>query len=97
MLNEVVKCPDCPATYIGEAGRRLEERAEDHGGRDKNSHVLKHALSRNHKKVTIGNFDIIGKNFKKEDHRKISEAFYIKKFKPTINIQKLSKPILLFN
>ena len=92
-----VKCPDCPATYIGEAGRRLAERVEDHGGRDKNSHVLKHALSRNHKKVDIDNFTIIGKKYKGEDHRKISEAFYIKTHKPTINVQKLSKPILLFN
>eukprot|EP00111_Clytia_hemisphaerica_P013816 TCONS_00040658-protein len=35
-----VTCPDCPATYIGEARRRLQERVDDYGGRDKNSHVL---------------------------------------------------------
>ena len=91
-----VKCPDCPATYIGEAGRRLQERVEDHGGRDKNSHVYKHSTHRNHKPVGIENFMVLGKNFKTEHQRKISEAFYIKKQKPTINIQRLSIPISLF-
>ena len=92
-----VTCPECPASYIGEAGRRLEERVEDHGGRDKHSHVLKHSINRGHQKVTINNFTIIGNNFRSEDHRKISEAFFIRKHKPTINIQRLSKPLLLFN
>ena len=58
---------------------------------------LKHSLERGHNKVNIEeNFSILGKNFKTEGQRKISEAFYIKRQKPTINIQRLSRPILLF-
>ena len=34
-----VNCPDCKSIYIGESGRRIEERALDHAGRDLNSHV----------------------------------------------------------
>eukprot|EP00111_Clytia_hemisphaerica_P021897 TCONS_00064380-protein len=48
-----VTCPDCPANYIGEAGRRLQERVNDHGGGDKNSHVLRHSLERGHSKVKL--------------------------------------------
>ena len=51
-----VTCADCPATYIGEAGRRLQERVDDHGGRDKNSHVLKHSLERGHSTVKFREF-----------------------------------------
>ena len=91
-----VTCPDCPATYIGEAGRRLQERVDDHGGRDKNSHVLKHSLERGHNTVKIENFSILGNNFYTETQRKVSEAFFIKSQMPTINIQRLSRPILLF-
>jgi len=91
-----VKCPDCPATYIGEAGRRLQERVNDHGGRDKYSHVLKHSIERGHNKVNIENFSLLGKNFKTEGQRKTSEAFYIKRQKPTINVQRLSRPTPLF-
>ena len=91
-----VTCPDCPATYIGEAGRRLQERVEDHGSRDKNSHVLKHSLERGHNTVKLENFNILGTNFYTETQRKVSEAFFIKRQMPTINIQRLSRPILLF-
>ncbi|XP_066936747.1 uncharacterized protein [Clytia hemisphaerica] len=70
-----VKCPDCPASYIGEAGRRIQERVDDHGGRDRNSHVLKHSNSRGHTKVKMKDFTILGNNFMTVDHRKISEAF----------------------
>ena len=30
-----IECPDCESLYIGESGRRLEERFKDHNGRDK--------------------------------------------------------------
>ena len=78
-----VKCPDCPASYVGEAVRRLQERVDDHGGRDKNSHVLKHSNTRGHAKVKMKDFTLLGNNYRTEDHRKISEAFFIRRHKPT--------------
>ena len=35
-----VKCPDCDDTYIGESGRRLDERITEHSGKDKTSHIF---------------------------------------------------------
>ena len=44
------KCPEtnCDKDYLSETGRRLIERAADHCGKDKQSHLLKHALISNH-------------------------------------------------
>ena len=42
----MAKCPEpsCDANYIGEAGRRILERVNDHNGRDNKSHLLKHSM-----------------------------------------------------
>ena len=47
------KCPEASSTeeYLGETGRRIIERVADHAGKDKQSHLLKHALLRNHRRV----------------------------------------------
>ena len=39
-----VKCPDqsCNQDYLGETGCRIIERAADHSGKDKHSHLFKH-------------------------------------------------------
>ena len=52
---------------------------------------LKHSLERRQNKVNMEeNFSILGKNFKTEGQRKISEAFHIERQKSTIDIQRLS-------
>ena len=56
-------CPDCDACYIGESGRRLNERLIEHAGRDKNSHVLLHSQETGHTRVDINNIEILNKNF----------------------------------
>ena len=41
-LHKVVyegECPDCDKKYIGETGRRIEERFKEHAGKDHSSHV----------------------------------------------------------
>ena len=42
---------------------RLEERIKDHGGRDKNSHVLRHSLENSYQKITMENVQIMNKNY----------------------------------
>ena len=37
------------------------------------------------------------KNFKTNEKRKISEALLIRSFKPTLNVQGMSTPLLLFD
>ena len=54
-----VGCPDCDYVYIGESGRRIEERVLDHAGRDRNSHVYKHSLTNGHTGISIDNVEII--------------------------------------
>ena len=76
----------CKNFYIGESGRRIEERVFDHAGRDRNSHVYKH-----------GNVTIINSNFSNYYKRKVLEAIYIKQKRPILNIQDTSVPLKLLN
>ena len=77
------KCPEpnCDKDYLGETGRRIIERAADHSGKDKQSHLLKHALTSNHPVVDLKDLKIIDKNYHGNKYkRKISEAFYLKQY-----------------
>ena len=58
------KCPEpnCDKDYLGETGRRIIERAADHSGKDKQSHLLKHALTSNHPVLDLKDLTIIDKN-----------------------------------
>ena len=74
------------------------ERVADHAGKDKQSHFLKHALTQNHRYVDLGNMKIIGSSFHNNKlKRKISEAFYIKQYRPSLNSQEQSVELKLFN
>ena len=78
--------------FIGESGRRLNERLIEHAGQDKNSHVLLHSQKTGHTRIDINNIKILNKNFANYYKRKISETLFIKTLKP-IFIKTL-KPIL---
>ena len=67
-----VKFPEenCREDYIGETERRLPECEIHHSGRDKNSHVLKHCIEKEHKLPSLENFAILGTNYKKNKFRK---------------------------
>ena len=72
----MAECPElsCDASYIGESGRRILERVNDHNGRDNKSHLLKHSMETNHTVVTLGS------EYSYPWQRKISEAFFIKTY-----------------
>ena len=55
------KClePTCNEDYLGETGRRIIERSADHCDKDKQLHLLRHALNNNHKTVALKDFNII--------------------------------------
>ena len=66
--------------YIREAGKRLIVRVKDHRGKDLKSHLFKHSVETNHKMVTLDDFKIIGKGYKRSKfRRKLAESLYIKK------------------
>jgi len=95
-----VVCPDesCQAEYIGETGRRLQERVMDHAGRDKNSHVAQHSINTKHTPPSYEDFSIIGRGYKGNSYkRKLSEALYIKQLRPILNVQDKSIPLKLLN
>ena len=74
--------PNCDKDYLGETGRRIIERAADHCRKDKQSHLLKHALISNHPVVDLKDLKIIDKNYHGNKYkRKISEALYIKQYR----------------
>ena len=75
------KCPEptCNEDYLGETGRKIIERSADHCGKDKQSHLLTHALSNKDKTVDLKDFKIIDSSYHKcRFKRKISEVLYIK-------------------
>ena len=43
--------------------RRIIKRVADHAGKDKQSHLLKHALTRNHRHFDLGNMKVIDFSF----------------------------------
>ena len=94
------KCqePNCDQDYLGETGRRMIERAADHCGKDKQSYLLRHALISNHPVVDLKDLKIIDKNYHGNKYkRKISEALYIKQYRPLLNAQEQSVQLKLFN
>ena len=94
------KCPEpnCNEDYLGETGKRRIERTSDHCGKDKQSHLLKHALISSHPVVDLKDLKAIDKNYHGNKYkRKMSEALYIKQYRPLLNAQEHSVPLKLFN
>ena len=88
----------CAEEYLGETGRRIKEGVADHDGKDKHSHLLKHALLWNHRRVALGNMKIIDSSFHDNKFkRKVSEAPYIKQYRPSLNSQEQPVELKLFN
>ena len=94
-----VPCPNkrCKDDYIGETKRRTEKRSDEHRSKDKKSHVLQHSEKTKHKRVSLKDFKILGKGYRSNFRRKISESLFIKRLKPKLNVQKESYKLALFN
>ena len=72
-------------------GRRIIERVADHAEKDKQSHLLKYALTRNHLNFDLSNMKITDSSFHNNKlNRNISEALYIKQYRPSLNSQEQS-------
>ena len=74
------------------------ELLKDHCGKDKQSHLFRHALNNNHKTVDLKDFKIIYSSYHNNRFKmKISEALYIKQYKPSFNTQEQSVQLNFFN
>ena len=93
-------CPEqtCNEDYLGETGRRIIERSADHSDKDKQSHLLRHALNSNHKRVDLKDFKITDSSYHNNSlKRKVLEALYIKQYKPFLKTQEQSVEFKIFN
>ena len=81
--------------YVGETGVRYGSRKQEHAT-DKNSSIFKFAKDKNIP-VQDSDFHILAKGYKNSKDRKIAEALFIKKLKPSLNEQKYSHKLKLFN
>ena len=71
---------------------------KNHNGRDSNSYLFKHSVERGHDPVLKNDFRIIEKGYRNNTRRrKIAEALFLKKIKLSLNIQKKSVKLELFN
>ena len=62
----------------------VNERMKDHNCQDCNSHLFKHFVESGHDPVLKIDFKIIGKGYRNNTcRRKIAEALFIKKIKPS--------------
>ena len=99
-ITYYVECPEenCNENYVGQTGRRLSEKVIDHHGRDKNSHIFKHSVEREHRSPSLQEFSILGGNYHKNKfRRKVAESLLIKEKRSTLNTQEKSIPLKLFN
>ena len=71
---------------------------KDHNGRDRNSDLFKHSVKSRYDPVLKNDFRIIEKGYRNNtSRRKTAEALFIKKMKPSVNIQEKYLKLELFN
>lgn len=93
-----INCPEknCKAKYIGETGRRIDERIKEHSNPFGRSHVVEHTIKSGHLAISNSNVKVLAKIRGHTSNRKITEALYIKSRKPSINVQEASIALKLF-
>ena len=88
---------NCTSAYIGETARRRIIRTGEHGGKDKDSWIFKHSSSTKHPRAKDHNFQILATNYEDRRRRRLAEAMYIRDLKPSLNKQKESYRLKLFD
>ena len=96
-ITYLATCQKCGQRYIGQTRCRCKKRVIEHNRADKESHLLKHANEKRHKRVWLSDFKILGSGYSSNFKRKISESLYIKRYNPEINVQKDAYKLKLFN
>ena len=81
----------CRADKIQNVKRTLQ-----HNSKDNASHVLIHSKTK-HRRVSMKYVKIMGRGYKSDFKRKISESLFIKQLKPDLNKQKDAFKLKLYN
>ena len=82
--------------YVGETRVRFGRRTHEHQSTDKESSIYKNSRAKNIE-VSSEDFKILEKGFPKYFDRRIAESLYIKEYNPSLNEQKDSYRLKLFN
>ena len=83
--------------YIGETARRRVIRTTEHAGKDKESWIFKHTSTTKHPRAKDEDFEILATGYEDRRRRKLAEAMFIRDLKPSLNKQKDSYKLTLFN
>ena len=73
------------------------KRTLQHNSKDNASHILQHSKKTKHRRVTLKDVKILGKGYKSNFKRRISEALFVKELKPDLNKQKDAFKLKLYN
>ena len=65
--HEIAYYVECPEKI---AGRRLSDRVIDRNGQDKNSHIFRHSVEREHRLPSLQEFSILGGNYRRDKFRR---------------------------
>ena len=84
----------CNSSYVGQPRCRIIKRTLEHNSKDNASHVLIHLK---HRRVSMKNVKILGRRYRSDFKRRISESLFIKKMKPDLNKQKDAFKLKLYN
>ncbi len=87
----------CKSNYVGQTKCRICVRTTQHSNTDNASHVLIHSKATKHRRVSMKNVKILGRKYKSDFKRKISESLFIKALKPDLNKQKDAFKLKLYN
>ena len=83
--------------YTGETKCRIGKRIKEHQGSDKESAIAKYTIKENIGPPLKSNFSILAKNYRNPVRRKIAESMFVKEKKSTLNVQKDTYHLQLFN
>ena len=87
----------CCSHYTGQTRGRIMKRTLQHNSKDNASHILQHSKKTKHRRVTLKDVKILGKGYKSNFKRRISEALFVKELKPDLNKQKDAFKLKLYN
>ncbi|CAF0823921.1 unnamed protein product [Brachionus calyciflorus] len=102
-----INCADCRASYIGKTKRHLITRVEEHKTTENTKKNANNKFKDDHESAVYGHMSESGHQVDfnnveildspSSDYKlKLKEAFYIKKYKPTLNVQIQSDLFKLF-
>ena len=78
----------CTEDYTREMGMCLIEHVKDHSVKDVRSHLFAHSVETEHKMVTLDDFKIVRKRYKRSKFRlKLAESLHVKEKRSVLNTQ----------